>query len=366
MKVLTVGGATVDSIAIVDDTRIERMTMRNADNNYLLLEEGRKIEAEEISNHCGGGAINAAVSMARLGADVSTLARLGQDQRADLVLSKLSEEGVSSRWVQRMPDASTGASVLISSHSKDAVVFTYRGANTLLRSEELKEAMFEVDLVYVSSLSNKSADCFPDLVRHARAQGAMVVANPGIRQLTGKTESLMQALANVDLLALNLAEAEALVPAVIAQAGECGPMLNVEACEEVPFLAVHGFVSGGYEMTLAGLVIALSRLGVKYVTVTAGSEGAYIGKAGEITHCPNLPTRVAGTAGAGDAFASTLALFIADHQTIAEAMLAASINAASVIGFPDTQSGLLGREELNARIARIKREHALKTWPFSY
>ena len=51
MKILTVGGAMIDTIAIIDSDRIERMTMLNADSSFLLLEEGRKTEAEEVSTH---------------------------------------------------------------------------------------------------------------------------------------------------------------------------------------------------------------------------------------------------------------------------------------------------------------------------
>jgi hypothetical protein len=61
MRVLTIGSATVDTIAIIDSGRIERMTMLNADSSFLLLEEGRKTEAVEVSTFrrrrgqcCGG------------------------------------------------------------------------------------------------------------------------------------------------------------------------------------------------------------------------------------------------------------------------------------------------------------------------
>ena len=50
--------------------------------------------------------------------------------------------------------------------------------------------------------------------------------------------------------------------------------------------------------------------------------------------------KVTGTTGAGDAFASTLTGFIAIGKTIKIAMQAASINAASVVGYIDTQTGL--------------------------
>jgi ribokinase len=76
MKVLTIGGAMIDTIAIVDSGRIERMSMSNAHSSFLLLEEGRKTEAEEVSTHVGVGAVNVSVAMARLGLDVAVLAKL--------------------------------------------------------------------------------------------------------------------------------------------------------------------------------------------------------------------------------------------------------------------------------------------------
>ena len=77
------------------------MSRINADSSFLLLEEGRKSDAIEISTSVGGGAINAAVAMARLGLDVGTLVKLGKDARAESVLTRLLDEGVSTRWVVR-------------------------------------------------------------------------------------------------------------------------------------------------------------------------------------------------------------------------------------------------------------------------
>ena len=195
MKALTVGGAMIDTIAIIASDRIERMTMKNADNSFLLLEEGRKTEAVEISTHVGGGAVNAAVAMARLGLDVAALVKLGKDQRAETVLGHLLQEGVSTRWAVRDGRAPTGASVLLSSHDRNAAIFTFRGANTLLEEADLRDEAFAADIVYVSSLSNKSADAFPGIVRRAKAQGALVATNPRVRQLSSRGSAFQEALA---------------------------------------------------------------------------------------------------------------------------------------------------------------------------
>ena len=186
MKALTVGGAMLDTIAIIADDRIERMTMLNADTSFLLLEEGRKTEALEISTHVGGGAVNAAVAMSRLGLDVAALIKVGRDQRAEVVLAQLMSEGISTRWALRDGRAPTGSSVLISSHDRNAAIFTFRGANTLLEEVDLRDGALAVDLVYVSSLSNESADVFPVIVEKAKARGALVATNPRVRQLTSR------------------------------------------------------------------------------------------------------------------------------------------------------------------------------------
>src|SRR5262249_32412860 len=206
----TVGGAMLDTIAIIADDRIERMTMLNADTSFLLLEEGRKTEAVEISTHVGGGAVNAAVAMSRLGFDVASLVKLGRDHRAATVLAHVMREGISTRWVLRDGRAPTGAAVLISSHDRNAAIFTFRGANTLLEEADLKDDAFGVDVVYVSSLSNESADTFPTIVSRAKAHGALVATNPRVRQLSSRGQAFQEALAKIDILAINRSEADVL------------------------------------------------------------------------------------------------------------------------------------------------------------
>ena len=361
-KAVTIGGAMLDSIAIIPSDRIERMAMRNAESSYLLLEEGRKTEAQEISTHCGGGAVNAAVAMARLGVDVSPVVKMGQDARAEQILACLSEQGVSTRWVQRVPDAPTGASVLIAAHDRDAAIFTFRGANTLLRSDDLKDDMFAADLVYIASLSNESADCFPDLVAGARKAGASIATNPGIRQLSARADSFHDCLASIDILSINSAEADALVPLLVAGHGEGGAVLPLEPGEKPLPLVVRGFSSGGFAMTLPAFFSALLERGPRHVGVTAGASGAFVGSEDGLRYCPTLPADVHGTAGAGDAFASTFATLVTLGESTNDALLGASLNAASVVGFVDTQTGLLERDELVKRRASIDGGSLIRRW----
>ncbi len=364
MKALTVGGAMMDSIALIDSARIERMSMRNADASFLLLEEGRKTEADEISTHTGGGAVNASIAMARLGIDVATIVKLGTDQRADAILNRLESEGVSTRWVTRDGRLPTGASLLISSHDRDAAVFTFRGANVLLQTSDFKAGAFGVDIVYISSLSNQSADCFPDLVKAGRENNCLVAANPGIRQLTARGRAFMDLLAGIDILLINRAEAGALVPTLSAQVGEGGPSLPFDPEEaDVPDLIRRGLSSGGFEMSLLRFFGCLLEAGARMIVITDGRRGAFVASPSEVSFFSAIPTHVVGTTGAGDAFASTFVALTAMKHPVKQALIAATLNAASVVRYADTQSGLLRYAELEEQLAAHGHEAEFRTWP---
>ena len=362
MKVLTVGGAMIDTIAVIDSDRIERMSMLNADSSFLLLEEGRKIEAQDSSTHTGGGGVNAAVALARLGLDVAAMSKRGRDARAETILAGLMQEGISTRFAFRDSRAPTGGSVIVSSHDRNAAVFTFRGANTLLEMDDLRDDAFAVDLVYVANLSNKSADCFPTIVKKAKERGALVATNPAVRQLSARGGAFFDTLPLIDILSINQAEADVLVPTLVARADEGGPTLALEPGEEPPVLAVRGLTSGGFAMTLVSFFAALSALGPKHVLLTDGARGSFLNRESEILYCPALPTKVASTAGAGDAFSATFAAFTALGRSPEEALRAGTINAASVCNHVDTQTGLLSCEVIDTRLKAEGDKLPVRRW----
>ncbi len=364
MRVLAVGGATIDTIVSIADGNIERMSLRNADAAYLMLEVGRKSEAEDVSVHCGGGAVNAAVAMARLGHETSVLVKLGRDFRADVVLSRLAAEGVATHYAVRDERAATATSVFVSAHDRNTAVIAFRGANARLASADLDARAFAVDLVYVASLSDNSADCFPEIVARAKAAGALVAANPGIRQLSTRQDAFRTTLASVDILSLNRHEATMLVPWLAAHAGAGTTATSREPESDLPDLARNGFASNGWAMTLADFCSSLNALGPRWVIVTDGRHGAYIGTSSGLTHCPAVPVEIVGTAGAGDAFNATFAAFILMGASVDEAAIAAAINSASVVTHLDTQTGLLRHEELASRIAKERAAMRLRHWSY--
>jgi ribokinase len=353
MNVLTVGGAMVDTIVTIASDKIEQIKMRNAESSFLLLEEGQKTEAEQIASSCGGGAVNAAVAASRLGHATSTIAKIGRDDKAETILALLRDEGVDVSWIAVDKIEPTGASVIISSHDRNAAVFTYRGANTRLEAADLPpEAFAGRQLVYVANLSNESADCYPLVVRRAKSAGALLAVNPGVRQLTARFDDFWESLRHIDLLCVNRTEAQSLMPRLLQSFGDGGAPLVAKNDDPIPPLAKRGLRNGGYEMTLAKFLGALIELGVGAIVLTDGSNGAFIAKGQDLYYRAAQHVVAAATTGAGDAFSATFACYLADTNDAARALSAASINAASVVKFIDTQTGLLTRTALEKEIER--------------
>ena len=363
-RALTLGGAVIDTIVTIPSSRIEHMRMTNAETSFLLVEEGRKVDAESITRHVGGGGVNTAVALARLGFATRTVVRLGRDRNGDDIMARLAEEGIDTGFVVTSETEPTGSSVLISSHERNAGIFTARGANTGLKPADLAEAAFAADLVYVSGLSNESADCFPAILAKAEAAGARTAVNPGIRQLSSRAAEFMDCLGRIGILAVNRVEAEQLVPRLVAhgvrQAGA-----RLPAVGQPSSLIDRGLVAGGFEMPFETFAAGLTGLGVGIVLVTNGSDGAYAATAEAIWHCTVPRVEVAGTAGAGDAFAATFAAMVSHGESVPEALKAATCNAGSVVTFVDTQTGLLDRPALKRRVARYAEELSLTRWPLA-
>lgn len=361
---ITVGSAMIDIITIVHDEDIERVAMSNASTSYLLLEQGRKLDAACIDIHVGGGAVNAAVAMRRLGWDVRVLAKVGDDLNGLKVRERLREEGVGNDLLLTDPGAGTGTAVMVSSHDRNASIFSFRGANTRLTCEEVTQApLAGVDLVYISSLSGDSVDCFPLLVERAHAAGAFVAANPGIRQLTSRTTALIGALPQLSLLTLNAAEAAALIPALEARFPGVAAHAPRAVAEPPPLLR-KGLNFSGFKRSLPEFVAWLRCGGLPMVLITDGKDGAYLGDAEGLYYCPTVMAKVAGTAGAGDAFAATFAAYLAARADPAKALRAAAINAASVVSHVDTQTGLLDQTALEGRLAQSAGDLAVRFMPW--
>ncbi len=365
MKTATIGSAMIDIITVVADHDIERISMTNADNSFLMLEQGRKIDALNITTHVGGGAINAAVAFARQGHETTPTVKIGKDLEGKQVQALLDREGLKASNLMETDKATTGRSVIIASHDRNASIFTMRGANCLITEKEITQELFAgIDLLHIAPMSNESADAFPAIAKRGKEAGAFVVANPGKRQITRRGEDLLGSIQNLDLININRHEAETLLPLLMKQTkGSAIKSIQISD-DHASGLLTRGLLNEHHHCTLAGFMSAIQNLGCRHVLVTDGTGGAYLATPEGLYHCPILKTEVKGSAGAGDSFTSTSGLQLAAGTEPAKALQLASINASSVVEYVDTQTGLLSMDELKKRLKIHVDKLPIQFWPW--
>ncbi|MZR29184.1 carbohydrate kinase family protein [Sneathiella litorea] len=344
LNALTIGSATIDVIASVDDRDIERMTMHNATSSFLLLEEGRKIDVSSIKSSVGGGGTNSAVALARLGYQTTALVRIGKDLEGDKIRDVLALEKINTELMITDDNLPTGQAIMVMSHVRNPTIFTNRGSNTALRDDEIKPDLFKNrNLVYIASLSGNSAACLTKITRLAKEAGAFVATNPGIRQITYWSGDIIEALSHVDLLSINAVEAEQLALTLLPK-GQLAQSERISG--DGPELLEKGLGGRSFE----SFIREVCKIGPKIVLVTNGAEGAYAGTPDGIRFHPAGKSEVSNTAGAGDAFATTFSAYAAVNKDLDICLKAATANALSVIAAPDTQGGLLKKTEIDAAV----------------
>lgn len=332
----------IDIITVIGSDSIEQISLSNAHQQFLLVEPGRKVEAQSITRHIGGGALNTAVSLKKLGCDVSPVIKTGEDVPRDHVLQHCKTHQLNAENFLVDSEDNTGSAIMIASHEKNAAIFTQRGANTTLIDKDLDRVTpLEADLVHAAPMSGASAKMLPRISELAKEAGAFFSSNPGIRQITKLPNTVLNAARNMSLISINEVEAAALIP--------CLSTLEKDMDWREPSSNEPIIKTAGGEIALQQFCEVMTARGPNYVLITHGAEGAYLFDGQTLHHQSVIPAKVSGTAGAGDSFVSTLGWALKSGHRCEEALLLAAHNASSVVSFINTTDGLLAKEKLFKR-----------------
>lgn len=228
---------------------------------------------EEVDGGKGG---NQAAASGHLGADVRLVGCVGQDPAGDRALAGLRRAGVDVRGVHRRGPRTGAAIVLVDPAGENAIVVS-PGANSLLTVDDI-EGIFTA------------------------AGGGVVLLSLEIPLTVVEAAAVAAAAAGVTVV-VNPAPAQRLSPRLLAV---CDVLVPNE--HEVTNLGHPG-------------VGSLLAAGVGAVVVTQGSRGADVHRAARDTvHVPAVDVDAVDTTGAGDAFCGALALALADHDDLEEAV----------------------------------------------
>lgn len=353
MNVLTIGSAMHDNIIQHKSLDTIYLCTGNLGQSFIILEEGKKLEVGKIGHYSGGGAVNSAVSFSRLGHTVRTLFKTGDDPDRHLILEQLAAENVEP-YAMITTESSTGNSFVLPCKSGNRTILVSRGANLLLQLDELPDdALDWCDLVYITSLSQEASTLLPAIVKRVKEHGKIVATNPGSNQLATNISTIEKALQYIDIFILNTFEAQVLMSALRQMMMET-QIKRDSSDPTLPELLREPITPATVCFTLHQFFRELLSRGPHTVVVTNGAEGVYAARDNHIYFQPSVPSTVLSTLGAGDAFGSTFVSHLGSGHSIAEAMLAGATNSASVLEYPDAQTGLLTLDSLAARSEKSK------------
>lgn len=267
---------------------------------------GAKLDLDEITFSTGGGATNAAVTLARQGQKVAFMGQIGHDPAGEIILKSLNDEGIDTGHVIYSEKYSTGYSTLLLAPTGDRTILTYRGASTHYDIEDFSFSGLEANWLYLSTLSG-NMDLVEKLINEAQQEGVKIVMNPGKKELE-QAERLRGLLEHVDIMSLNREETELL----LGHEGEPVDLMREIAKE------------------------------VEYFALTDGPNGAWVSdsrriiKAGMYEDVP-----VKDRTGAGDAFASGFTAKVLEGKSLEEAVTFAAANSTSVVQQVGAKAGIL-------------------------
>lgn len=348
-SVVTLGGAMQDIFIELQHNQMVHVHTTDVDHQFIAIEEGRKIEVSSLEYHVGGGAVNSAASFARFGFETQIICKIGRDEAGDFISNRLARQGIGVDHIVRDVQA-TGISFILPCQSGNRAIFVHRGANVLLREQEIfLPVLSAADLVYITSLSGAVSVLLPCIAAHAKKSGAMVATNPGTSQLTANVKTLLEALVHIDILMLNAYEATLLMR-VIAQESTRQQELELGSAhnniEHMPDLLKNSMLSPSICFTLRQFFCAMAARGPGTVVVTNGAEGVYVFDGTQIYFHPSVATHVVSTVGAGDAFNATFVACLLKSHDVTYAIRAGIAQVASVLAHLDSQTGLLDGQEL--------------------
>ena len=255
---------------------------------------GETVVGSSFLTYAGGKGANQAVAAARMGARSAMVGRVGGDLFGPQLLDGLSAAGVDISSITVNPDESSGIAVIGIDETAQNRITQILGANNTCGPAEaaavkrgLPGASFLLLQLEVSlELSWEAA-------RHARAQGVMVMLDPGpVRPVPAELLSLC------DVITPNETEAQALV----------------------------GFPVTGAE-SAAKAASALIERGVATVVVKLGAQGAYSAGRHDLNNgglVAPFDVVAVDSVAAGDAFNGALAVSLAEGKELEEAVTIAS------------------------------------------
>lgn len=279
---------------------------------------GETVLGSEFIIAPGGKGANQAVAIARLGGDVTFVAKLGTDDFGDQALENFKRDGIGTDFVFRDRESPSGVALIFVDDGGENMIVAAQGANARLSPGDIDEAR---DAIESADMAVLQLETPLETVEHAVAiaaeNGVPVVLNPapGRKLKPGL-------IGKIDCLTPNETEAEILTGITVTDDG-----------------------------TARKAGAKLLGLGAGSVVVTMGKRGAMLITFDENSLIPAAVVDAVDATAAGDAFTGGLAYALANGRELRSAVKFANAVAALAVTKMGAQPSMPTRDELEQFLA---------------
>ena len=251
----------------------------------------------------GGKGCNQAVAIARLGAKVNFISKIGRDSYGELALNTLTKNKINTESVIQDENLQTGvAGILVDKNSGKNAINVIVGAPSTLKIAEIDK---HIDIIKNSKIFLTQLEVPKDVTLHclktAKENGCLTILNPA-----PASEISKEFYKNIDYFTPNETEAEFYTGIKITNEKEAK-----QAADK------------------------LINLGIKKIIITLGEKGLFYSDGKEEIYLQATPVKAIDTTGAGDAFNGGLAFGLSKEKPIKECLELAN----KVAGISTTKLG---------------------------
>jgi ribokinase len=301
-------------IAVVGSSNID-LTFRTS----RLPRSGETITGLAFHLSYGGKGANQAVMAAKLGARVTFVSKLGHDVFAEGLRRHYQDQGIDTAHVLTDPDRLSGvASIVVDDEARNCIIVV-PGANLGLTPRDVQEAApaIRAARVLVCQLE-VPLETTLEAFRVAKAAGVRTILNP--------------------------APAVPLAEELLRLTDMCIPNeTEIELLTQKP--------AATFEQA-ATAAMALRERGPQTVIVTLGVRGLLVADGKTVEHVAAVPVQAVDPTGAGDAFIGSLAVFLAEGDSMSRAVRRANAVAALSVTRLGAQTAFPSHAEAAAFLAR--------------
>jgi sugar/nucleoside kinase (ribokinase family) len=301
MKIIGIGNALLDAlIRLESDQALTELGIAKGAMNLVDESKMREIQKAqaglERSEAPGGSVCNTMRALARLGADVGYIGKIGDDRASRVYEEEIVKAGVQPYFIRTT--GISGCCTVLMSPDGERTMATFLGPAETMSDDEITVEMLQpYGCLYIEGYLISNEKLFLPILKRAKRMGLKVALDLSNFNIVNGFRDLLKEVipAYVDILFSNESEANAFT--------------GLPAAEAVDVLANM----------------------VETAVVTVGKDGVWAKKGEDKVHVPALSDRVVDTTGAGDNFAAGFLYGYSLEATLEQSAQIGSILAGNVI-----------------------------------